>query len=84
MAKRRAGREDCRAERFPSQVGEWVAAQIAHGAPEFVARFTLGMYQAAQEGRFAGVDPLLGELLGREPRTVRGLLGQAPGPDTVL
>ena len=36
-----------------------------------MARFTLGMYDAAQQGFFAGVDPLLGTLLGREPRTVR-------------
>jgi len=55
---------------------EWVAAQIAAGQPEFMARFTLGMYQAAEEGYFAGVDPLLGVLLGHEPRTVRDLLAQ--------
>ncbi len=54
--------------------GKWVAAQIAAGQPEFMARFTLGMYQAAGEGYFAGVDPLLGVLLRREPRTVRDLL----------
>jgi uncharacterized protein YbjT (DUF2867 family) len=55
---------------------EWVAAQIAQGAQEFMARFLLGMYQAAQQGYFAGVDPLLGKLLGREPRTARDLLAQ--------
>ncbi len=48
----------------------WVAA----GQEEFTARFMLGMYQAAHKGFFAGVDPLLGELLGREPQTVRDLL----------
>jgi NAD(P)H dehydrogenase (quinone) len=53
---------------------EWVADQVAAGQPEFVARFLLGMYQAADQGFFAGVDPLLGELLGREPRSVRDLL----------
>jgi NAD(P)H dehydrogenase (quinone) len=53
---------------------EWIAAQVANGAQEFMARFLLGMYQAAQQGYFAGVDPLLGKLLGREPRTVRDLL----------
>jgi NAD(P)H dehydrogenase (quinone) len=58
---------------------DWVAAQIAAGQAEFVARFTVGMYQAAHQGFFAGVDPLLGALLGREPRTVRDLLAQ---PDT--
>ncbi len=54
----------------------WVAAQIAAGRPESMARFTLGMYQAAHEGFFAGVDPLLGTLLDREPRTVRDVLAQ--------
>ena len=53
---------------------QWLAARVAAGAPEFMARFLLGFYQAARRGDFAGVDPLLGELLGREPRTVRDLL----------
>ncbi|HSZ41437.1 MAG TPA: NAD(P)H-binding protein [Trebonia sp.] len=53
---------------------EWVAGQVAHGVPEFMARFLLGTFEAAREGRFAGVTPLLGELLGRQPRTVRDLL----------
>jgi NAD(P)H dehydrogenase (quinone) len=52
----------------------WVAGRVAHGAPEFMARLLLGTFQAAREGRFAGVDPLLGDLLGRTPRTVRDLL----------
>jgi NAD(P)H dehydrogenase (quinone) len=52
----------------------WVAAQVAAGQQEFMSRFMLGMYQAAHEDFFAGVDPLLGELLGREPQTVRDLL----------
>ncbi len=55
---------------------EWLAAQVAAGQPEFMARFLLGMYEAAHEGFFAGVDPLLGELLGREPQTVREVLAQ--------
>jgi NAD(P)H dehydrogenase (quinone) len=53
---------------------EWVAEQVAHGTPEFMGRFMLGTFQAAREGRFADVDPLLGDLLGRQPRTVRDLL----------
>ena len=52
----------------------WVAAQVAAGHTEFSARFMLGMYQAAHEGFFAGVDPRLGDLLAREPLTVRDLL----------
>lgn len=53
----------------------WVAAQ----PDERMARFVLGMYEAAAGGYFAGVDPLLGELLRREPRTVREVLTSA-GP----
>jgi NAD(P)H dehydrogenase (quinone) len=49
----------------------WITRQIKNGQPEPVARFTIGMYLAAQTGFFAGTDPLLGKLLGREPRTVR-------------
>lgn len=58
---------------------EWLTAQVAAGQPEAAARFTLGMYQAAHEGYFAGVDPLLGRLLGREPNTVRDLLAESVG-----
>ena len=49
-------------------------AQVAAGQPEFRVRFLLGMYQAAEQGFFEGVDPLLGLLLGREPRTVHDVL----------
>jgi NAD(P)H dehydrogenase (quinone) len=63
-------------ERVVMGQDEWVAAQIAAGQPEFVTRFTLPMYQAAHEGFFAGTDPLLATLLGREPRTVRDALAQ--------
>ncbi|HEY0717058.1 MAG TPA: NAD(P)H-binding protein [Streptosporangiaceae bacterium] len=55
---------------------EWVAGQAAHGTPEGSARFLLGFYQAAREGSFAEAGPALGELLGREPRTVRDLLAE--------
>lgn len=55
---------------------EWVAAQIDGGQPEFMARFTLGFYQAAQQGFFAGTDPTLATLLSREPQTVRVVLEQ--------
>jgi len=57
---------------------EWIAVQVAAGRPEAAVRFTLGIYQAAQQGFFAGVDPLLTTLLGRAPRTVRDAL-QRPG-----
>ncbi len=55
---------------------QWLAGRIAQGQPEFMARFLLGMYQAAEQGFFAGTDPLLGKLLGREPKTVREVLSQ--------
>ena len=55
---------------------EWVAQRVAQGNPERMVRFLLTTFQAAREGRFAGVDPLLGELLGREPRTVSDLLAE--------
>lgn len=53
----------------------WIADQVAAGRPDGVVRFTLGFYQAAGRGDFATVDPLLGELLGREPRAARDALG---------
>ncbi|GAA1900195.1 NAD(P)H-binding protein [Williamsia serinedens] len=53
---------------------QWVDEQVAAGAPEPQARFTLGMYDAAAQGFFAGVDPLLTELIGRTPRTARDAL----------
>ncbi|WP_375481001.1 NmrA family NAD(P)-binding protein [uncultured Jatrophihabitans sp.] len=56
---------------------DWIAAQVAAGQDERMARFLLGMYQAAADGLFAGTDPLLTALLGREPRTVRDQLTEA-------
>ncbi|MFC3687689.1 SDR family oxidoreductase [Aquipuribacter hungaricus] len=46
---------------------EWLAAQVREGRPEGMARFTLGMYEAAAGGFFAGTSPLLADLLGRRP-----------------
>lgn len=59
---------------------EWVAGLVAHGTPEPMARLLLGAFLAAREGRFAQVDSLLGDLLGREPATVRDLLADRVGP----
>ncbi|TPW74612.1 SDR family oxidoreductase [Schumannella soli] len=53
---------------------EWIAQRVADGQPEPMVRFLLGMYQAAGAGLFAGTDPLLAELLGREPASVRDFL----------
>jgi NAD(P)H dehydrogenase (quinone) len=49
---------------------EWIDHKIATGTPEAMARMTLTTFQAAREGRFAQVDPLLTDLLGRAPRTI--------------
>ncbi|MBW8089984.1 NAD(P)H-binding protein [Streptomyces hygroscopicus subsp. hygroscopicus] len=48
---------------------QWVSEQITIGVPEQLARLMLTWYQAARAGYFAEADPLLAELLGREPRT---------------
>lgn len=58
---------------------EWVAAQVANGSPEPMTRLLLGMYQAAAGGFFAGTDPLLRTLLGREPQTVQDYLALQHG-----
>ncbi|PYY35591.1 NAD(P)H-binding protein [Curtobacterium sp. MCPF17_046] len=55
---------------------EWVARAVASGQDERMVRFLLGMYQAAAQGRFAGTDPLLRDLLGREPATAQDLLAR--------
>ncbi len=52
----------------------WLEAQAAAGASETMSGFLLGFYRAARDGFFAGTDPLLGELLGRAPRTARDAL----------
>lgn len=61
-------------ERIVVDPQEWVAGLVAAGQPEGRARFTLGIFLAARDGFFAGTDPLLATLLGREPRTVRQTL----------
>jgi len=58
---------------------EWLAAQVSAGRPEPVARFTLGVYEAAAQGFFSETPPLLGELLGRRPTTVREVLAPSRG-----
>jgi uncharacterized protein YbjT (DUF2867 family) len=53
---------------------QWLADQIAAGTPEHMAQMLLRFFQAARSGHFAETDPLLTELLGREPHTVTDLL----------
>ncbi|SEE96939.1 NAD(P)H-binding protein [Ruania alba] len=57
-------------ERVVIEDETWVADEMAHGTPEAVARFTLSMFQATRSGHFAGSDPTLARLLGREPRSI--------------
>lgn len=49
---------------------QWIADEVANGVPPEAAGFMLTWYQAARAGHFAETDPLLSELLGREPRSV--------------
>lgn len=49
---------------------QWVTDRIAAGTPEHLARMLLTFFPAARRGDFADTDPLLGQLLGREPRPV--------------
>ena len=61
-------------ERVVQDDEQWVADQIAGGTPEHYVGFLLPFFHAAHRGDFAGVDPTLAEVLGREPRTVRDQL----------
>ncbi|WP_414170139.1 hypothetical protein ACMATS_34150 [Streptoverticillium reticulum] len=56
MVSKVSGRE---VKRIVMDDEEWVADKVAAGVPEPMARMTLTIFQAAREGRFAGVDPLL-------------------------
>ncbi|WP_435080640.1 SDR family oxidoreductase [Clavibacter michiganensis] len=56
---------------------DWIAGLVQAGTPETVARFLITLPLAAAGGFFAGTDPLLAELLGREPETVRDHLARA-------
>lgn len=59
-------------------VGEdaWLARQVEAGLPEAAARFTLGIFDGAREGFFAGTDPLLATLLGRDPQPATAVLAE--------
>ncbi|MFI2239428.1 NAD(P)H-binding protein [Streptomyces chrestomyceticus] len=48
---------------------QWVAEQLMTGVPEQAVRFMLTWYQASRDGYFAAADPLLAQLLGREPHS---------------
>lgn len=58
---------------------DWVRRMTDSGTPEPAARLLLGMFQAARRGDFATTDPALGELIGRQPRTIRATLESLMG-----
>lgn len=67
MASKASGRE---IKRVTLGDEAWIAEKVAAGTPEVMARMSLTTFQAAREGRFAATEPVLAELLGREPRGV--------------
>jgi len=62
------------AERVVIDDDEWKAASIERGMPAAAADFTLGMFRAARDGEFAVTDPLLSEVIGRQPTSARSVL----------
>lgn len=52
----------------------WRDARVSAGMPPFYADMLLGTFRACRRGDFAAVDPTLGELLGRPPRSLRDTL----------
>ena len=55
---------------------EQTARLVAMGLPPRVVDISLGLYRAARAGEFAATDPLLAQLIGREPVTLREVLAQ--------
>jgi NAD(P)H dehydrogenase (quinone) len=53
---------------------QWLDDQIAAGTPQRMAHMVLPFFHAARSGHFAETDPLMAELLRREPRTVADFL----------
>ena len=74
VASEVAGRE---IKRVTVPDDEWKAGFIARGLPPAAADFTLGIFAASRRGEFAAVDPALGQVLGRRPRTVKDVLAAA-------
>lgn len=56
---------------------EWRSAKVAAGMPEVYADMLLGTFRAARRGDFAATDPSLGDILGREPLTMRDVIAGA-------
>ncbi|MGW3306149.1 SDR family oxidoreductase [Streptomyces sp. NPDC001073] len=56
---------------------EYRAGLVSHGVPEEQAELLVGLFRASRQGEFAEVGPLLGELIGRAPTSLREVLGAA-------
>ncbi|WP_369192496.1 SDR family oxidoreductase [Streptomyces sp. R08] len=56
---------------------EYRAGLVSHGVPEGQAELLGGLFRASRAGEFAEVSPVLGELLGRAPVSVREVLAAA-------
>ncbi|GAA4401645.1 NmrA family NAD(P)-binding protein [Tsukamurella soli] len=56
---------------------DWVERMVGAGMPRAAVELMLGLFVAARRGDFATVDPTLGELIGRPPRTVGDVLAAA-------
>ena len=55
------------------------ARMAARGAPGRAVDATLGFFAASRAGEFAAVDPTLERLLGRQPTSVRAVIGEKLG-----
>ncbi|MGI4870560.1 MAG: SDR family oxidoreductase [Janthinobacterium lividum] len=53
---------------------QWRDEKIAQGLPAPVAELLLGSYRAMRRGEFAATGPVLEQLLGRRPHTMRDVL----------
>lgn len=56
---------------------EWRSAKVTAGMPVVSADMLLGTFRAARRGDFAASDPLLSNILGRPPLTMREVLSGA-------
>lgn len=55
------------------------ARAIERGVPDGAAAFAISYYRAARASEFARTDPLLGQLLGREPETMEAYFERTLG-----
>lgn len=53
---------------------QWRDEKAAQGVPAPVTELLLGSYRAMRRGEFAATGPVLAQLLGRRPRTMRDVL----------